>query len=137
VIYNEIAFPLATQMQRFVGEIFGPIRSAMLLLKGPLMCMMGWRDEERTMAMNYWKRVPKSVRRGRVLMHNHVRHSIDMPCGVSGFRAWTDTTPPPGFVMCPCGWSGLPHYAAYSHVEATRGRCDPRSWEELEEAYTG
>ena len=89
------------------------------------------------MAMRYLRRIPKSVGRGRVLMHNHIRHSIDMPCGVNGFRAWRDTTPPPGFVKCPCGWSGLPHYAAYSHVEATEGRCDPRSWEELEEAYSG
>jgi len=89
------------------------------------------------MAMRYLRRIPKSVGRGRVLMHNHIRHSIDMPCGVNGFRAWRDTTPPPGFVKCPCGWSGLPHYAAYSHVEVTEGRCDPRSWEELEETYNG
>jgi len=32
--------------------------------------------------------VPKSVGAGRVLMHNHVRHTVDMPCGVNGFRAW-------------------------------------------------
>jgi len=89
------------------------------------------------MAMRYLMRVPKSVGPGRVLMHNHIRHSIDMPCGVNGFRAWRDTKPFPGFVKCPCGWSGLPHYAACSHVEATKGRCDPRSWEELEEANNG
>jgi hypothetical protein len=55
--------------------------------------------------------VPKSIARGRVLMHNHVRHTADMPCGVNGFRAWTDTEIPPRFKLCRCGWSGLPHYS--------------------------
>jgi hypothetical protein len=61
--------------------------------------------------------LPKSVRDGRVLIHNHVRHKIDTPCGVEGFRAWTDTKPPPDFVPCPCGWAGLPHYAHRDHVK--------------------
>jgi hypothetical protein len=56
--------------------------------------------------------VPKSVGVGRKLMHNHIRHTVDMPCGVNGFRGWTDTKVPAGFVRCSCGWSGLPHYAA-------------------------
>jgi hypothetical protein len=55
--------------------------------------------------------VPRTVGKGRVLMHNHIRHSIDMPCGVNGFRAWTDTKKLPGFKRCQCGWSGLPHYS--------------------------
>lgn len=67
--------------------------------------------------------IPTSIRPGRVLMHNHIRHTIDMPCGQNGFRAWTDTAPPPGFVKCPCGWAGLPHYALKGHVKATKGRC--------------
>jgi hypothetical protein len=57
-------------------------------------------------------RVPKSVGSGRVLKHNHVRHTINQPCGVNGFRAWTDDKPFPGFHRCGCGWSGLPHYSA-------------------------
>jgi hypothetical protein len=60
--------------------------------------------------------IPKSVGAGRVLCHNHVQHTIDMPCGLNGFRAWTDSEPPPGFVKCPCGWSALPHYAYRQHV---------------------
>lgn len=40
--------------------------------------------------------VPKSVSVGRVLMHNHVRHSLDMPSGLNGFRAWTDVKPASG-----------------------------------------
>ena len=43
--------------------------------------------------------VPKSVGLGR-LVHNHLRHWIDQPCGVNGFRAWTDTRPPSGFKRC-------------------------------------
>jgi hypothetical protein len=66
-------------------------------------------------------RVPKSIGRGRVLMHNHVQHTIDTPCGLNGFRAWTDTKPPPHFIACPCGWSGLPHYAARDYVEELNG----------------
>jgi hypothetical protein len=59
-------------------------------------------------------------------MHNHVQHSLDTPCGVNGFRAWTDTEPPSEFMKCPCGWSGLPHYAHRDHVRVTQGRCvDP------------
>jgi len=55
--------------------------------------------------------VPKLVSSGGALMHNHVRHSKDMPCGANGFRAWTDNMPPPGFKPCRCGWAGLPHYS--------------------------
>jgi hypothetical protein len=71
--------------------------------------------------------VPKSVNAGRVLMHNHVAHTQDTPCGVNGFRAWTDTEVPLGFVKCPCGWSGLPHYADREHVQASEGKCATRA----------
>jgi hypothetical protein len=33
--------------------------------------------------------VPHSVAEERVLAHNHIQHTIDMPCGVNGFRSWT------------------------------------------------
>jgi hypothetical protein len=56
--------------------------------------------------------VPKSVSPDGVLVHNHLRHWIDQPCGVNGFRAWTDATPPSGFKRCGCGWSGLSHYSS-------------------------
>ena len=66
--------------------------------------------------------VPQSIGKGRALMHNHIRHSLDMPCGENGFRAWTDDRPPLGFKRCGCGWSGLPHYSATPDY-----RCEPRS----------
>jgi hypothetical protein len=62
--------------------------------------------------------VAKNVAPGRVLCHNHVRHVPDTPCGVNGFRAWTDIEPPKDFVMCPCGYAGLPHYALHEQVTA-------------------
>jgi hypothetical protein len=40
--------------------------------------------------------------------------------GVNGFRAWTADKPPPGFVLCPCGYAGLKHYAFKDHVAAYR-----------------
>ena len=72
--------------------------------------------------------VPKSVGAGRKLMHNHVEHTIDTPCGVNGFRSWTDTEVPVGFVKCPCGWSGLPHYADRGYVKVIRGKRASGSW---------
>ena len=66
--------------------------------------------------------VPQSIGKGRALMHNHIRHSLDMPSGENGFRAWTDDRPPLGFKRCGCGWSGLPHYSATPDY-----RCEPRS----------
>jgi hypothetical protein len=55
--------------------------------------------------------LPKSIGKGRVLMHNHIRHTRTMPCGWNGFRAWTDTKVLPGFKPCGCGYAGLPHYS--------------------------
>jgi hypothetical protein len=80
--------------------------------------------EEKSMSKQarYLAAVPKSVGPGRKLMHNHVKHTVDMPCGLNGFRAWTDTEVPADFVECPCGWSGLAHYAWREHVEATKGK---------------
>ena len=76
--------------------------------------------------MRYITRIPKNVRRGYVLCHNHIQHTVDTPIGVNGFRAWFNRAQPPDdFVECPCGWSGLPHYAHERHVKATGGKCEP------------
>ena len=71
----------------------------------------------------YVSRVPKKVRAGHVLCHNHILHTVDMPPGVNGFRAWFDKDPPDHFAQCPCGWSGLPHYAWRENVKSTKGKC--------------
>ena len=54
--------------------------------------------------------VPKKIRTGRVLVHNHVKHKNTTPNGTSGFRAWTQLPDAEGLTGCDCGWSGLPHY---------------------------
>jgi hypothetical protein len=77
--------------------------------------------------------VPKTIGRGRVLMHNHVKHDKHTPCGVNGFRAWTDSDRPQNFVLCECGWSGLPHYRKREPADVRR-RLAPeeeiRAWQE-------
>jgi hypothetical protein len=73
--------------------------------------------------------IPKTIKPGRKLMHNNVRHTVDMPCGKNGFGAWTADKVTTGFVECPCGWSGLPHYAHPDHVKATKGKC--ATWEQV------
>jgi hypothetical protein len=56
--------------------------------------------------------LPRSVPKGRVLMHNHVLPDVDTPSGANGFLGWIEPEPPPGFVQCHCGWAyGLAHYA--------------------------
>ena len=71
--------------------------------------------------------VPKSISKGRVLVHNHIVHGPYWACGINGFRAWTAEQPPPGFVSCPCGYAGLEHYAAAGSVKAYRA--DPTKYQ--------
>jgi hypothetical protein len=68
--------------------------------------------------------VPQSVAAGRVLMHNDVWHGPYWGCGIRGFRAWTALKPPAGFVLCPCGYAGLKHYANKDYVKEWR---DPKT----------
>jgi hypothetical protein len=59
----------------------------------------------------YLRKTPRRISTGRVLMHNHVRHTIDMTLGRNGFRAWTDNAVSnKQFKPCHCGWSGLTHF---------------------------
>jgi hypothetical protein len=55
--------------------------------------------------------VPRSVGKGRFLYHNHIRHAVNSPCGLLGFRGWTDSVLDEDFEPCRCGWAGLPHYS--------------------------
>ena len=55
--------------------------------------------------------IPTRIKKGRILVHNEVDHSVNTTCGRNGFRAWTQPEPAPQeLVACNCGWSGLPHY---------------------------
>jgi hypothetical protein len=65
--------------------------------------------------------IPKQIPEGRVLMHNLVPFAGDRtPIGEQGFRAFTATKPLDGYVLCPCGWSGLEHYAHRKIIAAWR-----------------
>ena len=77
--------------------------------------------------MHYVGRVPRTIKSGRVLAHNHIVHTIDMPIGCNGFRAWTwaKDKVSANFKKCNCGWSGLP-----PHVAAGAFKCV--SWEEID-----
>ena len=68
---------------------------------------------------------------GRVVAHNNNLHGSNWPTGFNGFRAWTWTASREhaDFVLCPCGWSGLEHYAREEFVESYRE--DPERYERL------
>jgi hypothetical protein len=44
---------------------------------------------ERQRDMRSGTGIPRKVPEGRVLAHNHIRHTIDMLSGINGFRYWT------------------------------------------------
>jgi hypothetical protein len=72
--------------------------------------------------------IPRSIPAGRVLAHNHVQHTVDMPHSENGFRCWTwpKDKVPRNFKRCKCGWSGLPHYRLrreIMRVDAQGDRC--------------
>lgn len=48
-------------------------------------------------------------RPGMVVVHNHIRHTADMPLGLNGFRAWQQARTD-RLVECDCGWWGIEHY---------------------------
>jgi hypothetical protein len=73
--------------------------------------------------------IPNKIPPGRVLMHNHVMHGPGWSCGINGFRAWTADKPYKGFLLCPCGYAGLKHYADRDHVKAWR---DPKRRKSME-----
>lgn len=55
--------------------------------------------------------IPRSIKAGKVLVHNHIQHEPDTRCAFNGFRAWWTSETNTGRLMkCKCGWAGLPHY---------------------------
>ena len=53
--------------------------------------------------------IPKKIAAGYVLVHNHVRHTVNTLSAERGFRGWFQK-PSDRLTPCKCGWSGLPHY---------------------------
>ena len=53
------------------------------------------RQHNRELEVRYCSSVPrKPLPEGRVLVHNHIAHTKDMPAGVHGFRFWTQKAEP-------------------------------------------
>ena len=73
--------------------------------------------------------VPRKVPPGRVLMHNYIGHGPYWGVGINGFRAWAADKPDEGYVLCPCGYAGLKHYALKGHVAVWR---DPKQRKAME-----
>jgi hypothetical protein len=74
-----------------------------------------------------FSRIPRQLKNGRVLVHNHIWHTKDMPIGVNGFRAWTQARAP-NLIACACGWKGVRHYRVRG---LSNGRALPGSWKAL------
>ena len=69
------------------------------------------RQRNRELEVRYCSSVPrKPLPNGRVLVHNHIAHTKDMPAGLEGFRFWTQKAEPSRLVLCECGWQGVTHY---------------------------
>src|SRR6516225_7429553 len=59
--------------------------------------------------MCYLATRPRMIPNGRVLVHNHTKHSKVTKVNLNGFRAWYQK-PNETLVPCKCGWARLAHY---------------------------
>jgi hypothetical protein len=67
--------------------------------------------------MAYLATRPRLIPAGRVLVHNHTRHSKVTKVNLNGFRAWYQK-PNETLEPCKCGWARLPHYIVNREVAA-------------------
>ena len=65
-----------------------------------------WRSRQ---GRAYGFRSPDKLPKGRVLVHNHIKHTVDMPDDLNGFRCWTQDMEGE-LIRCGCGWRGVEHY---------------------------
>jgi len=67
--------------------------------------------------MAYLATRPRVIPKGRVLVHNHTKHSKVTKVNLNGFRAWYQI-PNETLEPCKCGWARLPHYAVNRNAAA-------------------
>ena len=70
----------------------------------------------------------KRIAKGRVIVHNQIAHTKDMPIGLNGFRCWSQK-PTSKLVRCKCGWAGIEHYhvkGVGSHKSFTEAEYEKR-----------
>lgn len=67
--------------------------------------------------MAYLATKPRMIPNGRVLVHNHTKHSKVTKVNLNGFRAWYQK-PNETLEPCKCGWARLPHYVVNREIAA-------------------
>jgi hypothetical protein len=67
--------------------------------------------------MAYLATKPRMIPVGRVLVHNHTKHSKVTKVNLNGFRAWYQK-PNETLEPCKCGWARLPHYVVNRDIAA-------------------
>ena len=65
--------------------------------------------KDKTYYLRYYPGPKFKRRRGMIVVHNDVRHTVNMGIGMNGFRAWQQR-PAANRVVCRCGWAGIEHY---------------------------
>ena len=68
--------------------------------------------------MAYLATRPRMIPKGRVLVHNHTKHSKVTKVNLNGFRAWYQK-PNETLIPCKCGWARLPHYIVNREIAAS------------------
>lgn len=63
----------------------------------------------------YLSQTPRTVKPGRIVVHNHVR-PVE-PLGLNGFRAWTDEATPKDYAVEPCSCDWAAHLPAHYRVK--------------------
>jgi hypothetical protein len=73
--------------------------------------VLGW-PKPREIAYIHSTVLPRKIKPGLILVHNHARHGLKTKVGVNGFRAWWELANKLSDTLeeCDCGWSGLVHY---------------------------
>jgi hypothetical protein len=77
----------------------------------------------------YASRLRKNLAKGRVIVHNQIAHTKDMPIGVNGFRCWTQLPNAKLLTLCKCGWGDFEHYhvkGVGTHRSFTREQLEAR-----------
>jgi hypothetical protein len=67
--------------------------------------------------MAYLATRPRMIPKGRVLVHNHTKHSKVTKVNHNGFRAWYQK-PNETLEPCKCGWARLPHFVVNRETAA-------------------
>jgi hypothetical protein len=74
--------------------------------------------------MAYLATKPRMIPKGRVLVHDHTKHSKVTKVNLNGFRAWYQK-PNETLLSCKCGWARLAHCVVNHEAAARIIECTP------------